>query len=575
MTGEGRSLAQAAAAELGEIIRRRTGTRSLFEWEGDTLHVLVGEDSVPALSATRHPDGRVSMDWERNRRSEEADSQYNEQDPWCDEPDPWYDEELDCDARDVARHAVGMFIDQNVPWVEKRVQETAIRENPEIRRMDRRFLRQRYPGETRRGAAQAAIEAMLLRTVGKRPAARHRQGKAADVLAREWARLLDDGTAREASAVMDTGRRGRRECSMGQYNAFVLHQDAIRRLREEAPAAAMAWWRNIATQAAPGTPPGAGPEDLAKEVRKLMGARPAEWRIIMGLGNLLAAPMISYEHPEDLQEITHAARTIVSAGVPDPCPALAAGIMTETHQSHMTAARQGDQGRRHWVWAVRQAFMEHPREGCPAVEELERMREDDREWAPYQTPCGQYATTLFHIANAIEWRLRNGERWRNSNWRNLLRQAAAWVDQLGYDDDEIPGLMAEAMDEHWAKNGLHDNLSWHSLIGRQEIGRLILTPVTNSLELHHLGRAMRNCLPYYGEQCAQGESRIFSIHLPGGTLAGAGEITRRTDPDPDDPAGNEWRGGEVEVTGQETSWYSARMAIEEIADLYTAAERSG
>ena len=84
---------------------------------------------------------------------------------------------------------------------------------------------------------------------------------------------------------------------------------------------------------------------------------------------------------------------------------------------------------------------------------------------------------------------------------------------------------------------------------------------------------MRNRLPHCGEQCVREDSRIFSIHLPGGTPARAGEITRGTDPGSLQKQGNEWRDGEMEVTEEGISWYSARMAIEETAGRYTRAGR--
>ena len=79
--------------------------------------------------------------------------------------------------------------------------------------------------------------------------------------------------------------------------------------------------------------------------------------------------------------------------------------------------------------------------------------------------------------------------------------------------------------------------------------------------------------PTTGSSAIRGDSRIFSIHLPDRTLARAGEITRGVDPRSLQKQGNEWRGGEVEVTEERISWYSTKMAIEEIAGRYTRAER--
>ena len=378
----------------------------------------------------------------------------------------------------------------------------------------------------------------------------------------EWGRMVDLKAAREAPGMMNPTESEYDRCTVYQYNALVRHGPALNQLREEAPLAAMIWWNCFTGSESPPAPEDARSSDLAMQVRRSADFKPAEWRLLMDLGYYLA-----FTEPEactfesDIKMIRTGVSAVTQANVPNACPALSASIIMERHQSDRmrNADRTGEVWKR-WVWAVRRALLEHECAGLTR-ETLERMRTEDSEWAPYETGCGAYSEPLFHIGHAIAWHARNGVRWRNSNWRNLLLQAVDWMERPEYeryhgyygydgydnrhDDWDLSEIMLEAIEANRRKKRIATRTSWHSLIDEQEIAGLTVMPVTNSMELYDLGQEMDNCLPYYGVQCEDGDVRIFALHLPGGRLAAAGEILRQPE--------RGWAVGEVQTMGDRAS----------------------
>ena len=562
-------LAQMAARELGKSIRRRTGIHRLFERDGDTLNILTFRNGTTALRIKRLPDGQVAM-LLADRYPGEPESQGDEE---C-----WEEYEGE-PLLETPHHAVHHFMLQHQEWAEARVRELALRQHPGTRRMDRKFFRQHYPGESKQSAARAALEAALLRSVGLRPAPSHRPGKPGSALIRELGKLIDAVAAEEAPRTMNISQDSHHGCTVTQYNAMTLHGPALRELQREAPLAAMIWWNHLVQDP---VQDGATAASMAMDVRRRMDMKPAEWRLLMEVGHL------AFTNPEDhwyhLGELTPAASAVVQANVTAPCPALTAAILGDSLQSWRISRLENEAAWRHWVWAVRQVLLQHG-EDCPNIGALERMQAEDPEWEPFTTPCGSHSETLFHVGHAIIWHVQNGERWRNSNWRNLTAQAARWVlrtdaesgnlpeqwrfpdliggeEQQGYPD--LPAPMQEVLERDRRENRSHLSLSWESLVGEHHAGGLTIRPVTTSSGLHMLGREMRNCLPYYDQQCEEGEIRIFSMHLPDRTLAAAGEVMRMGQ--------RGWAAGEIQTVEQLTSRRDAAGAIAVTAGLYRDAE---
>ena len=580
-TVQKKTLAGTAAKELRKPIRKKLKIRSLFEWDGETLNVLVHRNGRSQLSLTRLPNGQIEA-----RRAEGCLGVCGQDD--CSGKSclvsnrDWSYGYENPEIDGVALRPVESLIRRHMQWVRGKVRAVALQEHPEARRIDSKFFKQHYPGESKDRAAQAAIETELLRTVGKTAGSPYDPGRIGKVVMGEWGRMVDLKAAREAPGMMNSAESEYDGCTIDQYNALVRHGPALSELREEAPLAAMIWWNCFTGSDSPPAPENARSSDLAMQIRGSADFKPAEWRLLMDLGRLAFTKPDECAFESDIKMMRTGVSAVTQANVPNACPALAASIMMESHQSdRMRSADRAGAVWKRWVWAVRRALLEHECAGLTR-ESLERMRAEDREWAPYQTQCGAYSEPLFHIGHAIAWHARNEVRWRNSNWRNLLLQAVDWMERPEYeryhgyygydgyenrhDDWDLSEIMLEAIEANRRKKRIATRTSWHSLVDEQEIAGFTVTPVTNSMELHDLGQEMDNCLPYYGVQCEDGDVRIFALHLPGGRLAAAGEILRRPE--------RGWAVGEVQTMGDRTPQGAARLVMARVAEMYREAERA-
>ena len=135
---------------------------------------------------------------------------------------------------------------------------------------------------------------------------------------------------------------------------------------------------------------------------------------------------------------------------------------------------------------------------------------------------------------------------------------------MNFEYAEPSGDMIDMMNEDEYRTPMGKPRSWDSLIGERKAGMLTARPITTSGQLLHLGREMHNCIPYYDEQCDRGDVRIFSLHLPDGTLAGAAEIVRKVD--------RGWTPGETQEMEERSSREQLTEAVTTLANMYQHAE---
>ena len=112
-----------------------------------------------------------------------------------------------------------------------------------------------------------------------------------------------------------------------------------------------------------------------------------------------------------------------------------------------------------------------------------------------------------------------GQEVNSKRWRGLRQASELWHrDQA-------------AVNIHWQwrqimqRNG-GTYRSWESLVGETQSGDLALTPITDEHGLYRESLAMHHCVISYGDECARGTSRIFSVERDGEKIA-TGEITLR------------------------------------------------
>ena len=139
-------------------------------------------------------------------------------------------------------------------------------------------------------------------------------------------------------------------------------------------------------------------------------------------------------------------------------------------------------------------------------------------------------------------------------WRGLRQASELWHRDQG----------AENIHWQWrqmtARNG-GAYRSWESLLGETRTGDLTLTPITDENGLYRESLAMQHCVISYGDECARGTSRIFSVERGGRKIA-TGEITLQ--------AGT-WRERQTRGVRNHPAAPEAERAIEHAAREYTKA----
>ena len=108
------------------------------------------------------------------------------------------------------------------------------------------------------------------------------------------------------------------------------------------------------------------------------------------------------------------------------------------------------------------------------------------------------------VADYVTQTSDRGERVRSTTWRGLVKASERW-----HRDFVLELNRARAVNAVRRKNGRV--LAWNSLLGETELGELTATPLTDESQLAQEAWSMDHCVGGYGDPCARGSSRIFSI----------------------------------------------------------------
>ena len=148
----------------------------------------------------------------------------------------------------------------------------------------------------------------------------------------------------------------------------------------------------------------------------------------------------------------------------------------------------------------------------------------------------------------------NGPVIRSTTWAGLRRRSEEWHRQLQEDP----------INRQW-KNTLagQDNMyqAWHSCLGRTDMNGLTIIPLTSQKDLYEESLAMSHCVIGYGDQCASGQSRIFSIRSGDKRIA-TGEIR---------PNGRGWTESQTRGPRNHAVSNQVKEAMDTVAEMYTKA----
>lgn len=106
---------------------------------------------------------------------------------------------------------------------------------------------------------------------------------------------------------------------------------------------------------------------------------------------------------------------------------------------------------------------------------------------------------------------------------------------------------------------------WQSLLPEQVISGYVVTPLTDSVMLYDEGRRMHHCVSRYADQCARGDSRIFSLRR-GETRVATLELILS-----EEGKGASWRIGQVRGHCNRPVSADTTKAAKEVLRLYRAA----
>ena len=139
-------------------------------------------------------------------------------------------------------------------------------------------------------------------------------------------------------------------------------------------------------------------------------------------------------------------------------------------------------------------------------------------------------------------------------WRGLRQASELWHRDQGAGNIHWQWRQMTAMN-----GGVYR--SWKSLLGETQAGDLTLTPITDENGLYRESLAMQHCVISYGEECARGTSRIFSVERDGRKIA-TGEIVLH---------GGIWRERQTRGVRNHPAAPEAGQAIKHAAREYTKA----
>lgn len=527
--------------------------KAIYRIHGDQFQILVRNDGTSHVTATRGLDGQITLD--------PPDANWDDR-----------DREYQCEAAfyEIPCIPSERFIKSIQPKARRKIRETIRRKHPDAPRIDEGFIRRTYPGtKSISDTSERLVKLAMLKANGNTTLNQPEFTDVDSPMLNDWEEFSDCDQSSLVPDIVNVQIQKHEICTLAQHNAFMRHGQVILDASKEAPMIAMIWWNLMGSMDTPLPDPSSVPE-LAWTLRKAMDMGAAEWRTFMAAGPL------EFQHPwqcstqRDLDHIKAAAAAVTQANVKDHCLILVSSILDSGPQSlefmTMKHSERTDPWKA-WVWTIRQVLTDHQRD-CTAPGKNEQL--DLREYRHTtieQSLCTEHADVLGDIGHAIAWHVENNQPWRNTNFRNLLRQSAQWLDDYHhyYENEELADMVYNTLREDTAGRKEPEYRQWKSLLGPQKIEDLNITPITTTEELVRIGNQMENCLPYQTDRYSKGRAHIFILHQADGKLVAAGEIY---------PITNGWRTGEVRGPDNSPAPQKAKTAMRTIAKMYTDAQRA-
>ena len=132
-----------------------------------------------------------------------------------------------------------------------------------------------------------------------------------------------------------------------------------------------------------------------------------------------------------------------------------------------------------------------------------------REDARRRTPCAWTPDQLRDVTDYVHAMQTLNQPIRSTTWNGLLQATQDWHHHLNE-------IMQQQLWQQQLKAQHGYYPAWNSLLAQHRRGPHVVVPLTDALMLHNEGTAMHHCVGAYGQRCAKGESRIFSIREPNG-----------------------------------------------------------
>ena len=163
------------------------------------------------------------------------------------------------------------------------------------------------------------------------------------------------------------------------------------------------------------------------------------------------------------------------------------------------------------------------------------------------------------IGDYVRDRSKNGQALTATTWGGLRRASARWHQAQARE-------RRRTRRTNMALRGRGTFLAWNSLLGDTEEDGARAAPLTDEMQLLEEAQAMDHCVFGYGESCASGEVRIFSI-LENGERSATTEIGLQRD--------GTWRAVQTRGRMNRTATAAAVATAESAARRYTEVWKHG
>ena len=199
--------------------------------------------------------------------------------------------------------------------------------------------------------------------------------------------------------------------TLNQYNALARYEPVITETMEQTRNVALIWWHLVLRL--PGEiPEPRSPREMARELRKKLGLRRAEWKVFLKETMEDAWPYEKHgENPaRELEDIAIGCRAVARAKLKRTCSLLTENIlrMVENRQFeelHEQRTWQHGDPRKAWAHIIRQGMLGHQKRCSPRTEEVYA---DDS--------CWEAQDEIKAVGHALLDRIRKQERWTKAPW---------------------------------------------------------------------------------------------------------------------------------------------------------------